>query len=73
MLLLRSPLSLPYTGWQAGRSYSVFSPHSSSSGIYEQMSPRCWTPESAVNTVPTAGPVLVAQHGCTIAENDQQL
>ena len=48
-------------------------PMSSLSGCYEWMSPRCWTPGSAANAVPTAGPVLVAQHGHTDAESDQQL
>ena len=28
------------------------------SGCYEQMSPRCWTPQSAANTVPAAGLIL---------------
>ena len=37
------------------------------------MSLRSWTPGSAANTVPIEGLVLVAWHGCTDVESDQQL
>ena len=71
--LPRSPLSLPHTDWQTGRSFAVHSPNGSLSGCYEWMSLRCWTPGSAANTVPTAGLVLVALDGHADAQSDQQM
>ena len=37
-----SPLPSPHTNWQVGKSFAVHSPHGSSSGCHEWMSPRCW-------------------------------
>ena len=71
--LSRSPLSLSYTSWQTGRSYAVCSPHGSSSGCYEWMSPRCWTPGSVANAVPAAGLVLMVWHDHADAESNKQL
>ena len=49
--LPRSPLPLPHTGWQIGRSFVVHGPHSSSSCSHEWMSLRYWPPGSAANSV----------------------
>ena len=68
--LPRSPLPSQYTGWWAGKSFAVCSPHSSSSACYGWMSQRSWTPGSAENSVPTTGLVLVAWHGHADAESN---
>ena len=69
----RSPLSPPYTGWQAGRCAAICNPLGSSNGCHKWISPRCWTPGSAVNVVSTAWLVLVALHGCANAKSDQKM
>ena len=63
-----SPLPLPYTSWQIGRSFVVHGPHGLLSCCHEWMSLRCWTSGSAANSVPTTRPVLVAQNGHAEAE-----
>ena len=68
--LTRSPLPSPYTSWWTGRCFLVHGPHSSLSGCYEWMSPRCWTPGSAPNSLFTTGLVLVVWHGYTDAESN---
>ena len=55
MLYQGAPLPSPHTGWQVGRSFVVHSPHGSLSDCHEWMSPRCWTPRSTANSVPTIG------------------
>ena len=66
--LPRGPLPSPHTGWWVRRGFAVHGPHSSLKCCHEWMSPKCWTPGSAVNFVPNTRPVLVAQYGHTGAE-----
>ena len=71
--LPRSPLPLPHTNWQTGRRFVVCSVHRTLSSHHEWMSPECWTPGSAVNSVLATWLILVTQNGHTDAEGDQQL
>ena len=71
--LPRSLLPLSHTKWWVGKSFAIHSPHGSLSICHEWMSPRCQTPGSAVDAVLATWPVLVARHGCTDAEGNQQL
>ena len=71
--LPRSPLPLSHTKWQVGRSFVIHSPHGSPSSCHEWMSSRCQSPGSAMDTVLASWLVLVAWHGHSDAEGDQQL
>ena len=66
--LPRGLLPLLHTSWHVGRGFVVCGPHSSSNCCHEWMSPRCWTPGSVANSVPTTGLVLVAWYGHTDTE-----
>ena len=52
-------------------SFAVHSSHGSLSRCHEWMSPGCWTPGLAVNSVLATWPVLVAWNGCIDPEGSQ--
>ena len=68
-----SPLPLPHPCWWIGGSFAICSLQGSLGSCHEWMSLWCWTPRPTADTVLTVWPVLLAWHGHSDAEGDQQL